>query len=192
MTDRGTRWRCFVAVPLDERLRDELVAATGPWRERPDLSPLRWADPAAWHLTLAFLGPTDPAAVPGIVRSLQEVAHESAGPTITTGGVGGFPSTRRARVAWYGAADDGTRLRSLAVSLRAALGVEPGPFLPHITLARTRGRAEIDLSAWVRDAQPPAGWLQVDRLELMRSELGRGPARYESLASVRLGAPTHV
>ena len=73
-----------------------------------------------------------------------------------------------------------------------ALGVEvAGPYRPHLTLARAR-QQPVNLASWLADASAPVGELVVDRLQLMRSHLGDGPARYEMVGSSSLGAAAHV
>lgn len=183
------RWRCFVAVPLPDGLRASLAAAVDGWRARGDLAGARWTDPAGWHLTLAFLGATDPARVPTLTRSIADVAARHRPWSAPSGGLGGFPSAARARVAWYGIVDDDRRLGRLATDMRHALGLEAGGrFRAHVTLARARGEP-LDLRAWVRESSAPQGRVDVGRLELMRSHLGRGPARYETLAVAPLRDP---
>lgn len=185
-----TGWRCFVAVPIGDELRAALSSAVAAWRQAPGTEDLRWTDPSGWHATLAFLGDTDPDRVPGLADALADVAGRSAPFTLATGGLGGFPSSLSARVAWYGIADPEGRLAAIASAVRAALGLaDDQPFRPHLTLARPRGatRARIDLLS-----PAPAGMLGVDELVLYRSILGQGPAHYEPLAVARLGVSVHV
>jgi 2'-5' RNA ligase len=188
MTDR---WRCFVAVPLDASVRTALVRAREPWLDRPDLDGLRWSDPAAWHLTLAFLGDVDASAVSEVAAAAGAVAERHGPMRLPAGGVGAFPVPARARVAWYGIDDPRSRLAALARDLGEALHVEVGdPFRPHITLARAR-RDPLDLRRWLADAAETApSTIAVQRIELMRSHRGSGPAAYETLVSISLtGAP---
>ena len=183
-------WRCFVSVPIGEDLRRDLASALEAWRPRPDLVQLRWSDPASWHLTLAFLGDSIPT-------------HRCAGRRAGSGGratspvrsahrwPGGFPSGGRARVAWYGIEDREGSLRRLADDVGRAVDLEPDrPFSAHVTLGRSRAGG-LDLRAWIRDGRAPHGSLDVDRVELLRSHVGRGPAHYEALASAPLGRPAH-
>jgi 2'-5' RNA ligase len=60
-----------------------------------------------------------------------------------------------------------------------------------VTLGRARHDA-VDLRGLIADAVAPIGELVIDRVDLMRSHLGRGPAQYEQLASMPVGAPVHV
>ena len=189
MTDR---WRLFVAVPIGEQLRRDLADAAVRWRARADLQGLRWTDPADWHLTLAFLGATDPAALRRLTEALEVVATTHEPVELPTGGVGAFPSARRARVAWYGVGDPEGRLARLADAVRRAVGVDAATsFRAHLTLGRAR-RDPIDLRPWLQDAEPPVGRLAVEGVQLMRSHLGHGPARYEVVSSHALGAAARV
>jgi 2'-5' RNA ligase len=186
-------WRLFVAVPIEERLRAGLADAIAGWRDRPDCADLRWTDADAWHLTTAFLGATDPARLEEIRAAVARAAGTTQPFTLGTGGVGAFPSRGRANVAWYGIDDAEGRLAGLAAAVRRELGLDPEtrPFRPHLTLARARGAGSVDLRRWVADAAAtaPSGTLRIDELHLMRSHLGGGPARYETVGRAPLGAP---
>ena len=182
------RWRCFVAVPIGEALRAELRATVDGWRGQADL---RWADPDGWHVTLAFLGSIPAESVPALVERLVAPAVANPVVSVRTGGIGAFPAPARARVAWYGVQDEGGRLARLASDVAIALGLDATrPFRPHLTLARARH--PVDLRSWLASASAPEGALDVDRLTLMRSHLGGGPARYETLATTTLGVPARV
>lgn len=181
------RWRLFVAVPLPDDLRRDLAATVAGWRNEesdPSAPDLRWTDAAGWHLTLAFLGPTPPATVASLTESLRSAVVEHACFDLSTGELGAFPRPAYARVIWYGVRDDG-RLASLARSVRRALAVEESSaFRAHVTLARIPNAASA--TGWLATHRAPRGMLPVDRVVLMRSHLGRGPARYEELAAMPL------
>ena len=87
-------WRCFVAVPIAETLRRALASAVEGWKTRPDLAGLRWTDPVAWHVTLAFLGAVDSDLIDELGETVRVVAAASRPTVVPTGGVGGFPSAR--------------------------------------------------------------------------------------------------
>jgi 2'-5' RNA ligase len=182
-------WRCFVAVPLDASLRARLSDAIGRWRDDPRTDGLRWVEPDALHLTLAFLGGIDPGRVPVLERAISDVAARHVALAVPTGRLGAFARPSSARVLWYGVGDAGGAISALAVDLAEALDLAnvEQPFRPHVTLARARHRW-LDLRGWIEDASAsaPDGELEVATIDLMRSHLGSGPARYERLASVRL------
>jgi len=190
MTDE--RWRLFVAVPIGEALREALRSTVEGWRNDQDLAGMRWTDPEGWHVTLAFLGSTDPASVEGLRERLATVAEAHEPTTSATGGLGAFPKPARARVAWYGVDDADGRMARLAADVAVAIGLDASrPLRPHLTVARAR-RQPVDLRAWLASASAPEGELITDRIELMRSHTGRGPARYETLAAIKLGVPARV
>ena len=178
------RWRCFVAVPIGGGLRADLARAVHGWG---DLEGLRWTDPEAWHVTLAFLGSVEAGRVPEVAGRLRVVAEQHAPMSLATGGLGAFPSPARARVAWYGVDDADGRMARLAADVVQALGLEAAqPYRPHLTLARAR-RQPVDLRSWLASASAPGGRLFVDRVELMRSHTGKNAARYETLETIALG-----
>ena len=181
-------WRCFVGVPIGEALRDELRTAVDDLRAGTSADDLRWTDPEAWHLTLAFMGPTAASEVPRLVQAIVDVAAEHAPFSIATGGLGAFPSRRDVRILWYGLADRSRRLAELAVAVRLAVGCETSsPFRAHLTLARAKGDRGVAVPTGTWKAEMPVGQVAIEQLVLYRSHLGAGPAHYEQLASAPLG-----
>ena len=183
------RWRCFVAVPLDDDVRSALAASVADWRHQPPVDALRWADPDGWHLTLAFLGDVDSSDVAAIDEAVRGVAAVHRPTEVVTARLGAFPRPSSARVLWYGVADPDGELAALAGELAAALRVPSDePFRAHITLARAR-RRPINLRDWIEPAShsAPEGRMPVDSLMLVRSHLGAGPARYATLAALPIG-----
>lgn len=179
-------WRCFVAVPIGPELRAAMEDCAGHLRDRAGDADWRWTEPEAWHVTLAFMGATDPALVPGLGSALSEVAVDHEAFELRAGGLGTFPSRGRARVLWYGVADSEGRLARLARAVREAVGLPPEDrFRGHLTLARARDRLGTDAGGLL-DIPAPETRLSVDRLILFRSHLGRGPAHYEALATAPL------
>jgi RNA 2',3'-cyclic 3'-phosphodiesterase len=149
------RWRCFVAVQLGGTLRADLARSVDAWQRDPELVGLRWADPAAWHVTLAFLGGIAAADIAAVETALKEVAGAAVAMTLRTGGLGAFPSAGRARVLWYRVDDTDGELAELAAAVSWALGLEPADrFQPHVTLARAR-REPVALRAWLGSAVAP-------------------------------------
>jgi 2'-5' RNA ligase len=182
-------WRCFVAVPLPGSLRDELRTWVAATRAAQDLeADWRWTEPDGWHLTLAFLGATPAEAVSAILERLARGLAGRAGFSVPAGGLGAFPSRNRARVLWYGIQDRDGRLAELATMVRAATGTDDeARFRPHVTLARARDRHGTMVPALPIETLP-VGEVPVSGVWLMRSHLGSGPARYESLGEVALPA----
>ncbi len=122
--------RLFVAIWPDDAARAELIRIVGRAREAaPDV---RWQPPERWHITLAFLGQSDP---------------EKASTRIATQLSGGSYSPEPIRVAdpgafgpvvWLGI-DHGPWLTQLAGELQRTLRVADRRFRAHLTVGRVRG-----------------------------------------------------
>lgn len=198
VNQREPMWRCFVAVPIGDRLRSELAAAVDAWRLEPNTPNLRWTDADGWHVTLAFLGQVPPTLISPIEAALSPVAAHAASSRVSGGGLGAFPSPNRARVVWYRIGDPGERLAGLASGVRSTLEplvprlADEASFRPHLTLARARDERGLPLSDWLAGHEAPAGSIEVDRVVVYRSHLGRGPAQYEPLISLPFRIPAHA
>jgi RNA 2',3'-cyclic 3'-phosphodiesterase len=184
--------RLFVAVPVPSTTRAAVHAALAPLRAaHPGV---RWTDPDGWHLTLAFIGEL-PAPGP-VLDAVGPVAAWHRPATLALGDPGRFGD----RVLWLAVHDEPAgALVDLAADVGAGLvdaGVLPAddpavsrPLQAHLTLARRRS-APIDdpLVAAARDelegvAGDAATVWPSEHVEVWRSRLGRGPARYEVVAS---------
>lgn len=135
--------RLFFAIPLP----DDVKAVLGRFQAEARGHGLAaaWVRPEGMHLTLAFLGETEPARVPGLLA----LAERSAGADflLRTTRLGGFPKDRAARVVWLGLQEE-PLLAEAAARLRAGLreaGIpfDGKPFRPHLTLARPRMPVDI-------------------------------------------------
>lgn len=182
--------RLFVALcPPPEILR-ELLAATddlrGAGRDWAGPGSVRWTRPELLHLTLAFLGEVDDTTRAALAVRLARAAGRAAPLTLSLGAAGRFGD----RVLWTRVRGDTTGLRRLADSVRAAarrvrLPVEDRPYRPHVTLARTKGGADLRVPVDTLAGFESSPWT-ADRLELVSSRLGAGPdrtSRYETVAA---------
>jgi RNA 2',3'-cyclic 3'-phosphodiesterase len=136
--------RLFIALPLPSEVKQILQA------QQDDLKTylnhhdktIRWTTPAQWHLTLAFLGPTNRDRLPHIRGAMERSAKPVAAFGLETTSLGAFPSLRRPSVLWLGVGGDVTTLQTLQLRLSEALTgmleLDDKPFKPHLTLARLK------------------------------------------------------
>jgi len=167
--------RLFVAVwPA----RDVIAALRA--LARPPIDGVRWTPEAQWHVTLRFLGEIDDAAP---VVDAVAVAAASTGPCLATIG----PRTRLVQDMVWAPVDGLVALATAVVEATATLGAPPErrPFRGHVTLARAR-RGRLRGIA----PEPVAGAWTVDAVDVVRSRLGKGPAAYETVATLPLGGPS--
>ncbi len=165
--------RAFVALPLPEatlrtigKLQQELATA---------LPGVRWVKPETIHLTLAFLGDIAEDSLDKLGSSMLSIGGLLPPVTAAISGVGAFPSRSRPRVVWLGL-DGGHALTQIHKALVTELNtlqlqVENRPFVPHLTLGRSRkphpGAGRILESFSDRDC----GSAQLDQLVLYESRL---------------------
>lgn len=183
--------RLFVAVDVPQAEKHRILEAVAPLREA--ALPVRWVEPAAFHLTLKFLGEVPDATVPAVKAAVSDVARRHAPFPLELRGAGAFPGARRPSVWWIGVAPSAS-LHALRDDVEAAISplgypTESRPFSPHLTLGRTARDA-----APVRDAQPLLdavryhGTFTIETLDLMRSHLSPRGARYERVLAAELAS----
>ena len=137
---------------------------------RPILPGVRWTARPQWHVTLRFLGDADVDAVAGALHDVMASATEA---------VLGARTQRLGRGVLCVHVSGLDAVAAAVIGATSALGRPPGhrTFRGHITLARVDGRAKPPLSdVAVRR------WT-VGTFALVRSHLGGGPARYETVAT---------
>lgn len=187
--------RLFVALPVPAAVGEavaELVAGVRSAAD-PALRDVRWVRLDSLHVTLRFLGPTDPALEAAVVAAVDRTAARTASFEVAITGAGAFPSVARPRALWLGIDDGAEELAAAAAALGeelAGAGWVPDerPFRAHLTLARSDGvRAGPAVARRLIEAA--AGFRQTFRVEAMglyESQSGGGPARYLRLHEARL------
>jgi RNA 2',3'-cyclic 3'-phosphodiesterase len=179
-----TTARLFAALELPAAVRTQLAAFGHAAADRDDA--LRPVGEDAVHLTLAFLGHRPLDEIEPARAAIRDL--DAAAPVLALGQPL-WLSPRRPHVLTVALEDaDGTlaALRADVVArLTGALNWEPErrAFRPHVTVARVRR----DVRPRKRDLpDAPRAAFAAEAVALLRSHLGRGPARYEALARAEL------
>lgn len=185
--------RLFVSIDLPERLADAVADAQA---RLADAGGIRPVDPGQAHLTLQFLGETEPDRVAEIEAALRRaVADADVAPfEFRVGGFGVFPALDYISVVWLGvregAGDAETRRLQAAVERELAdLGFESDDheFTPHVTIARMDDARGKDLVQRVaRETDPDVGSFRVEEIRLKKSTLRSDGPEYETIASIGL------
>ncbi len=173
--------RAFVALELPESFVDEVASLASTLEGAIEG---RFMPRENYHMTLAFLGDVDEAAIERAISALNEACTNTRPVRIASNGLGKFGRASDATL-WLGVAEN-SELMALAEAAReslAARGVafDPKPFKAHITLAR---RARIP-----KGSLPPVAFPEpalAARVTLFKSTLDRQGARYKVLYSVEL------
>lgn len=187
--------RLFVGVPVAPAVAHALagVAETLARRARGGSVALRWAPPAGYHVTLAFLGAARPEAVTAVRARLLEVAAGGRGFRFRTHRLGGFPSLERAAVLWAGIEDQSgelTRLADAVATAMADLGFarDRRAYHPHVTLARLGEPASVAELALPLSEQV-FGETRCDSLTLFESVTTPHGSEYRPIVRAALGTP---
>lgn len=182
--------RLFVAVPVSEPAREQILKLLGKLRQAG--WPVRWVHDEGLHMTLKFFGEVAPERLDVIAEALRFAAQGAEPLTLALGDLGAFPSRARPRVLWVGVqAPAGLELLQDRIERGCeAIGFPPegAPFQPHITLGRLREGQRL----------PPGGlddhaeaFEQVSfvarQLVLYESLLTTGGLRYESRLTIDFG-----
>ena len=179
--------RVFVSVPPPPEVQRVVLAAAQEAAQ--EISGIKWTKKENIHLTLKFLGEVPDEALTSICNALRVACSAHAPFEARLGGLGAFPSPRRARVIWTGVKEGSGEMSALASSVESTLEPlgfrrEGRAYVPHATLGRTRGRpVNIDLH---ETNAPKIPVFRVTGAELTKSTLNPGGSIYETLETFSL------
>jgi len=191
LSARSERIRAFIAVDIEEprvvarlvQIRDAFVATGAPMKPVEDQN---------LHITIRFLGDTPVSLLDELHRVLEEAAPRRV--LLRLRGVGAFPSIERPRVIWVGVepgpgAEELRRIFEAVERGVRRLGWRPEreEFVPHVTLARLKGRRNIErvvkLLREMEDVE--VGEVYLEALRLKQSILTRSGPIYRTVREVR-------
>lgn len=172
--------RIFVSVNLSDRMRQELLCFQAQLQK--SMQNWRWIDPAAMHITLAFIGEYPDDQLDVLQKVLWPAADAIPPFTIEIGGLGTFPPRGNPSVLWIGIRKGAAQMTELAESVTKALqaaniDVDQKPYVPHITLARAKqnGVAQVPDSTHLPVLNPR---MTVESFHVMESDLQPSGAHY--------------
>lgn len=134
--------RIFIGIPLATEAIDALERLSQRLRSAND--GFRWSSSESWHITLQFLGETSEAKCACLLANLKDV--KSPAFPVRLDGTGLFD---RAGIFFAGVSVSSElsqlQKRVLAATAQCDFVAESRPFHPHITLARTKGNARMQV-----------------------------------------------
>lgn len=188
--------RTFIAIELDESIKDELTKLQERLKGETPRGSVRWVRSGGIHLTLKFLGDVPADQIEKITTALQRSCQGVSPFSLSCGGLGCFPNPRRPRVVWVGIQEETGTLVQLKKAIEenvAPLGypTEKRKFSPHLTLGRVQRRASSgdrgQLGELVEASEIGIlGQMEVRSVSLIRSDLRPSGAVYTRLAEVEL------
>lgn len=174
--------RLFIGLRPPAPIRAHLIAQMG------GVQGARWQSDGQLHLTLRYIGEVDRRMAEGVALALGQVHFPAIEAAID--GVGQFDSRGRPNAIWAGVRphDALAQLHRKLDQAMVRLGLAPErrAYLPHITLARLNGPANI-ADRYLADhaglASPP---FTFTHFTLFESTLGGEGANYEAIARYKL------
>ena len=179
--------RLFLAIPLDQALRDNLAQMQRRLQEAH--AEVRWVEPDNFHLTVAFIGDTPAGRLPEFLDAGAGVAQAGRAFRFRVAGGSYFPRRGPLKTLWAGVTDGADEWRAVVRAAEEWLGPMGIPraadLVPHITLGRVRGEQNTDaLRALLnQESNTDCGEQSAGSLMLAQSFLhGTGPL-YEPVKS---------
>jgi 2'-5' RNA ligase len=176
--------RLFIAIEIPENIRNVFASLL---KEFHAIGPqLKWVRAENLHVTMKFLGETNPSKLGPLQNVLSAVL--SAEPVhLEFRGLGFFPNEKRPRVFWAGM-ETSQNLKTLAADVdqavhRLGFPLEARPFAPHLTLARfpLPGVPPKLLQAIKEKSGQPFGSLRTQDFHLIESKLKPTGAEYTTV-----------
>jgi 2'-5' RNA ligase len=188
--------RCFIAIDISPIIRDSIGHIMEIFRKTG--ADVKWVRPENIHVTLKFLGTTDESQVTTIVEALTKKILRYSTFYIKISNVGCFPDMKRPRVIWVGI-EKSEMLRSLHMDIEQEMvqfgyPEEKRTFSAHITIGRVRSQRRMrDVINQLEELRSQSfGDMEINRVNLMKSELKPAGAQYYTLAEIPLGRRNDV
>ena len=174
--------RSFIAVPLPETIRAELLATAVALSGQ--LPAVKWSRKVEnLHVTIKFLGKVPEDRLPTVSEALGRAVREVPRFAVEVKGLGAFPSGRRASVIWAGVIPEPDELARIAQAVEAMaeeLGLgerESRPFRAHVTVGRAKQGVDAR-AALAQFGDRTFGRAAVEEIHLYESQLGRDGSTY--------------
>ena len=138
--------RLFFAIAFPDPTLDALAQVADGLRLRAGSASIAWETRAKLHNTLKFLGEVAEDAVPSLVRVAAEVGARHRRFEIDFARLSAFPAEDVPRILWFGIERGRDSVVAIAEDVDVSLATlgfdrETRPYVPHVTIGRTKGRA---------------------------------------------------
>jgi 2'-5' RNA ligase len=186
--------RCFIAIDIDEEIRNALGNLQRKLRDSIDVKKgdINWVNPNNIHLTLKFLGEIKDEKAAEICNIVKAAAGRHKSFELDIESVGSFGGASP-RVLWVGLGKGKENLLNLQEDIEKSLALAGWPqdsreFSGHLTLCRIRNyKAGIKLAQASENYKDfKVGMLSADSVCVYQSELKPGGPVYTRLGNYKL------
>lgn len=178
--------RSFIAIPLTEDFSESLMQCECELKKYLRDPKIRWIAPENRHITLKFLGDTEPSMLSKLQLSLAQNLQEVSLFPLLFNKFSWLPSATHPHVLTGvfhldgSIADIYSRVNHICSTFN--IKKDKRPFLPHVTVARIRGRK--DYKKFSLDLPIKLAPLLVTKLNLYQSSLDYSPPKYVILKRI--------
>ena len=187
------RLRLFWAVNLSSEIKAKTADLQSQLKKSG--ADVKWVEEENFHLTVKFLGDTEPDLIPVMVEKVKKQVSSLDAFTLRIENLGVFPRKGPPKVIWSGVNGEKDKFVKLYNQMQQSL--EPLGFLPerktfspHLTLGRVRSsrgsEALLATLSVLSSGDSVVGDTIVESVDLMQSELTSKGAVYKVLEVVKL------
>lgn len=181
--------RCFFAIPIQPALIQTFTTIIHQLKKNCPNQPLRWLEPENLHITLRFIGPTNPSQIKALITAAHLASQVSSVFTIDFTAPTFFPSLKKPRVVVLNTAP-ALALNHLAdsyeqIARNHGFPAETRPFRAHLTLARIKSTLNKIPRLPALPTLLPLS-MTVDKIILFQSVLSPSEATYRIIETFSL------
>lgn len=133
-------WRTFFAIHCDSETRDRCLDVMQLLKKHSKKATVRWVAPQNLHITLRFMGETQPEQVPALIHHVTQTTAGCQSFQAHLGAVGLFPPSQKPKVIAFSptpTANFSHLVQAIEQGVIAAgFPAETRPFHSHLTLGR--------------------------------------------------------
>ena len=188
--------RLFIAIEIPPEVKSQFATVLRELKAAP--VDVRWEALEKLHVTLKFLGDTNPELLPQVIQQLDRVVESVHPFAVRYSGLGCFPNARDPKILWVGAEDVQHSMIPLVESIEktmAALGLkrEAKPFHAHVTIGRVKSQRNIqDLLRIMESTTLKSHTTNVSHIVLVKSELKPSGSEYSIIKAFQFSATQNL
>ena len=182
--------RLFIALKIDEEIQNKFDTIISDFKTKG--GKVKWIDSKNLHITLKFLGNTEPKLIDTIISQIQYSVGTLKPFESDFSALGGFPNLRKPKVIWANIAKHRNNIIELAENINhslAELNIEKHdkPFQPHLTLGRVKSYESLtELTDYLSSYQFEKIDITCNTIQLIKSTLTQHGPIYKTLQEINL------
>lgn len=182
------KYRIFIAFPVSDEVRDELVSAQKKLIEMNKRSHVKWTRPDLFHITLEFIGDTEAHQIEGLMDALSIISKNFHSFDYWLDRLDGFPNMTHPNILVAKVEEEKRAGHAIHDKLKESLqelGLldTPHDWTPHATIGRNRNQDDI---AGLGDIELKKVIWNIDTIQLIESRLTSSGPIYDVIKRYNL------